>query len=104
MSFDIRYLPLAEDDIDRLAGYLTWFYPHTAQRVLGEMEERLAQLRDFPEMCEEYQPDSFFRKLVVDDYVLFYHVNDVLHTVDVYRVLRGSWNLKHYLSNTAHGE
>lgn len=43
MAYKLLYLPLAAEDIERLAGYLSRFYPHTAGRVLGELETKLAR-------------------------------------------------------------
>ena len=98
MSYEIRYLPLAEDDLDTLTSYLSRFYPGTSVRVLSEMESRIAHLREHPLMCEEYANDPFYRRLVVLDYLVFYHVNEHDETVDIHRVLRGAMDIgKHLL-------
>ena len=93
MAYELRYLPLALEDIDALAAYLSRFYPGTAGRVLGEMEQRIASLRRHPRIGEEYAPDPFYRRLVVAEYLVFYHLDEAARTVDIHRVLRGSWNL-----------
>jgi len=48
MNYDIRYLPLAEEDLDALAAYLLRFYPGTASRVLNEIDKRISYLREHP--------------------------------------------------------
>jgi len=35
--------------------------------------------------------------LVVDQYLVFYRVNDGNKIVEIHRVLRGAWNLPQYL-------
>lgn len=97
MSYEIRYLPLADEDIEALAAYLSRFYPSTAGRVLGEMEKQLASLQEHPRMCEEYADDPFYRRMVVSEYLVFYHVNEQNKTVDIHRVLRGTWNIEKHL-------
>ena len=98
MNYEIRYLPLAEGDLDALTSYLSRFYPGTADRVLGEMERRIAQLREHPFMCEEYANNPFYHRLVVLDYLVFYHVNEQDETVDIHRVLRGAMDIGKHLS------
>lgn len=97
MNYKIRYLPMADEDIEVLADYLSRFYHSTADQVLGEMEQRLNRLQDHPLMCEVYADDSFYRRMVVSDYLVFYHVNEQNRTVDIHRVLRGSWDIKNHL-------
>ena len=72
MTYKIKYLPLAVQDLNDIARYLSGFYPQTARRVLKEMR-------------------------VADQYLVFYHVNENIKVVEIHRVLRGSWNLPQYL-------
>ena len=75
MRYEIRYLPLACLDLDGIAEYLRCFYPDTASRVLHSIEEKLKALEQMPEMYEEYPKNPFYRRMVVEKYLVFYHVN-----------------------------
>lgn len=97
MTYKIRYLPLAVQDLQDIARYLSGFYPKTARRVLRDLREKIAKLGDTPRMCEVYRPDPAYRRLVVDQYLVFYRVNEEAGAVEIHRVLRGSWNLPQYL-------
>ena len=97
MAYKISYLPLAVQDLTDIAQYLSGFYPKTAPRVLREIRERIERLSTTPNMCEEYEHDTSYRKLVADKYLVFYRVQDVQQIVEIHRVLRGSWNLPQYL-------
>lgn len=97
MGFELRYLPLALQDIDDAAQYLSQFYPGTASKVLRKMQQQLAQLAEYPELYEVYEQDGFYRKMPVSQYAVFYHVNVHEKTVDIHRVLRATWNFPHYL-------
>ena len=48
-------------------------------------------------MCEIYPLDPVYRQMVVEQYLVFYQVNDYVRTVEIHRILRGSWNLPQYL-------
>ena len=74
MTYKIKYLPLAVQDLNDIARYLSGFYPQTARRVLKEMREKITKLGDTPRMCEVYALDPTYRKLVADQYLVFYHV------------------------------
>ena len=84
-------------DLNDIARYLSGFYPKTASRVLKELREKITKLGDTPKMCGIYRLDPAYRRMVVDQYLVFYRVNDEIKTVEVHRVLRGAWNLPQYL-------
>ena len=41
MTYKIKYLPLAVQDLNDIARYLSGFYPKTASRVLKELREKI---------------------------------------------------------------
>ena len=97
MDYKIKYLPLAVQDLRDIAQYLSSFYPKTATRVLREIRGKVEKLSATPNMCEEYEHDPSYRKLVADQYLVFYRVQEEQQIVEIHRVLRGSWNLPQYL-------
>ena len=97
MMYKIQYLPLAVQDLNEIARYLSGFYPKTASRVLKELRKNITKLGGTPKMCELYRLDPTYRRMVVDQYLVFYHVNDECKIVEIHRVLRGAWNLPQYL-------
>ena len=97
MTYKIQYLPLAVQDLNEIARYLSGFYPKTASRVLKELREKITKLGDTPKMCALYHLDPTYRKMVVDQHLVFYRVMDETKAVEIHRVLRGTWNLPQYL-------
>ena len=69
MTYKIKYLPLAVQDLNEIARYLSGFYPKTSSRVLKELREKIAKLGDTPKMCEIYRLDPAYRRMVVDQSV-----------------------------------
>lgn len=64
MTYKIKYLPLAVQDLNDIARYLSGFYPKTASRVLKELREKITKLGDTPKMCEVYHLDPAYRRMV----------------------------------------
>jgi plasmid stabilization system protein ParE len=93
MAYSIEYLPEAIEDIDAALAYLSRFYPSTAVSFYHTLERRISQLAAHPYMAEQWEFDHAFRKLLVDDYLVFYMVYDDTNTVEIHRVLRASWNI-----------
>ncbi len=97
MKYKIRYLPLAIGDLDDIAEYLSKFYKNTLKKTMQKMEKEISMLSDFPYKNEVYEGNSFYRKLSLGNYNVFYHVNETNQSVDIHRVLRSSWNLQKYV-------
>lgn len=97
MSYDIRYLPLAAEDIHSLAEYLSRFYPSTAGRVLSEIEQAIAGLKQHPRMYQHYNHDHFYRRMVAGGYLVFYHIEEQNQSIDIHRVLPGGWDISKML-------
>lgn len=98
MSYKIRYLPLAAEDLDRMAEYLGRFYPQTAGNMLWDIEKKLEGLAQMPEMYEEYPENPFYRRMVIGKYLVFYHVDQENSRVNIYRVIRGTWDIEKEIS------
>ena len=96
MGYEIEYLPLAVSDLENIVGYLVQFYPGTTRCVMKELNQAISRLADNPRMCEEYSDDPFFRKPVVNKYLVFYSIQEKSHIVEISRILRASWNMPQY--------
>lgn len=94
MAYNIEYMPESFDDIDDALTYLSSFYPNTAASFSRTLEHRINQLADQPYIAELWEHDQDFRKLIVGDYLVFYMVYDDKNTVEIHRVLRGTWNIR----------
>lgn len=98
MGYEIWYLPLAHEDIQEIDGYLSGFYASTAPRVMKELHSAISKLAEMPRLHEKYHADPYYRKVVVDCYLVFYHVDDKKRRVEIHRVLHGARNIKHFLA------
>jgi plasmid stabilization system protein ParE len=86
MKYEVFFLPDAEDDIDDIEVYLSQFYEETVRSFVDELKAKVATLEDFPHKYQEYEEDPFFRKVLVNQYLLFYSVDDKRKQVIVHRI------------------
>ena len=95
--YKLRYLPLAQKDLESITDYITDTLkaPQAALDFVDVVEKGLYRLREHPYSCRLYQPikpvDPEYRVLRVKNYLVFYVVLD--DTVEVHRVVYGRRNL-----------
>lgn len=95
-NFQIRFTPLAYEDLDEIDTYIsvTLVNPQAAERLLEEMENSINQLIQFPyigsEVDDPYLARKGYRKLVVENYLVFHLVDSDQKQVVIMRVLYGA--------------
>ena len=95
-DYRIRYTPLAYEDLDGIDTYISTglLNPQAAMNLLCEMEESVNHLKQFPfigsEPEDSYLASKGYRKLVVQNYLVFYLVDRVQKEVIIMRVMYGA--------------
>lgn len=95
-NFQIRFTPLAYEDLDEIDTYIsvTLVNPQAAERLLEEMENSINQLIQFPyigtKADDPYLARKGYRKLVVENYLVFHLVDSDQKQVVIMRVLYGA--------------
>ena len=97
MKYTIRFSPFAKEDKKEIQTYLSRFYPGTPRRFAALLKEHITNLKNNPYLYPEYLENTCFRHVSVGNYVVFYKVNDAEKQIDIYRILRASWDLPKYL-------
>ena len=96
-SENIRYLPIAEDDLAEIVDYLLEYSTSAANAFIDELENLEAQLSAFPEAAPLVRNKSLrhkgYRMAVIGEYLLFYILRD--ECVYVMRIIHTKRN---YLS------
>jgi len=54
-------------------------------------------LKDNPYIYPEYSENINYRRMFVGNYIVFYKVNDEEKQIDIYRILRATWDLPKYI-------
>jgi len=96
--YDLRILPLFEDDLDEIVDYVTYRLknPIAAERLIDDVEAAIEERRSCAEAFEPY-PSSRDRlhpyyRIQIWNFTIFYVVID--GTMEVRRILYSRSNLK----------
>ena len=97
MKYPVRFSPFAKEDKADIKAYLSKFYPETPRRFTALLKEQIDYLKDNPYMYPEYPENTNYRHMSVGNYIVFYKVNETEKQIDIYRILRASWDLPKYI-------
>ena len=96
MKYKVEYLSIADRDVQAMSDALADF-PNKAKRIFREMEKKLILLEDMPYMWPEYQLKPEYRRMILEDHLLFYTVDDTEQRVKVYRILYDKMDIPRHL-------
>jgi len=94
----IVMLPRAVQDLEDIVDYLSQFYTSTAIKQYDRIIEKINDIPPYPNKYEEYgtgQYHNTYRRMVVDDYLVFYAVLD--DVIEIHRILHGKRDIGRYL-------
>ena len=95
-KYNIEYSMEAKQDLIDIKRYIKYNLqePNTAQKLITKIKKEIDSLKDNPEMYSIIDDDIIkrfkIRKLVVDNYIVFYRIND--ENVQIVRVMYGRRN------------
>lgn len=96
--FEIILTPSALNDMRGIYEYITetLLSGTAAENLIDKIEDRILQLEMFPYSCELVQDEALrtkgYRKLIIDNYIVFYKVEDIEGQVVIMRILYGAQN------------
>lgn len=102
-NYTIKMTPKAADDLDNIYRYISeeLFATSAATNILERIEKEIMRLREFPFSCncvaDEYLKNKGYRKLVVDNYIVFYLIEEEKKQVIIMRVLYGKQKYENLL-------
>ena len=96
MKYSICYSQLAKDDKKEIKAYLSKFYPETPRRFTTSLKKHIANLKDNPYIYPIYFENTEIRRMIVGNYVVFFEIFESEKKIELYRILRASWNLPEY--------
>ena len=87
MSFKAKFLENAESDLSCIEDYLSQYYASSFREFFNKLKEKVLLLERMPYMCPVYEDDRFFRRMIINDYLLFYSVDEKRNLVIVHRII-----------------
>lgn len=97
MKYKSVYLPLANRDIIRIDKALSE-YPEKATRIFKEIEKKVTDLENMPYIWPVYQAKPDYRRMVLEDHLLFYKVDEDDHKIRIYRILYNRMDVSKHLN------
>ncbi len=102
-NFQLRFTPKAKSDLDSIFKYISedCDTEDTAMVLMNKIETNIMRLKEFPFSCT-YVSDHFlklkgYRKLVVENYIVFFLVDEREKQVIIARVLYGRQNYQDFI-------
>ena len=101
--FNIEYAPAVHFDLDETAEYITntLCAPQAAQNLLSKIRKNIENLKTFPFsgtlVDNEESTSVAVRWVRVENYMIFYTVNEAEECVYILRILYGSSNYQNML-------
>ena len=96
-EYNVKLLRIAEDDLNEIVVYIASDRPSAAEDIANKIEKNVSLLSKQPSLGripkEEELARLGYRYLVVENYLIFYKIED--RTVYVHRILHGA---RDYLS------
>jgi len=99
-NFQIEYAPAAYDDLDEIFTYIVTELqePDAAIRIIEAIETAILKLSQFPYMYavarDAMLANKGYRMLTVENFAVFYLVNDERQIIGIRRILYGKRNFK----------
>ena len=88
-AYEVHYLGLSKNDIVEIKGFNHRFSKKYQVEIIAKIRDRCASLMYAPYIYPVYEHNPTYRKMVVDDYLVFYKVSEKLQRVSIYRILHG---------------
>jgi len=94
MKYEIIYLQTVWDDINEIKINLSQYYPSTYKIFFTKLERHIKRLEDNPDIGQEWLYLKPFRRLIVDNYLVFYIIDKAKRIIEIHHVLHGARDLK----------
>jgi len=102
-NYSLKFTPKAYDDLDEIYNYISTklFSEIAAQSLMDKIESKIMRLAEFPFLCgfvlDEPLKNRGYRKLIVENYIVFYLLNEIEKHVVIMRILYGATNYQNVL-------
>lgn len=94
-KYNIEITEPAENDLFEIKRYISEdrLEPSVAERIIDKIAEGIFELEEMPLRNALVQDERLavdgIRKLIIDNYIVFYFVDEGRHTVTIVRILYG---------------
>jgi len=97
MKYKIKYVPSADRDLVAIYTFLEE-YPQKRLRIFSKLDIALARLASMPKMFPIYDADPQFRRIVIEDYLVFYKLVESEELIEIHRILYAKMDIQKQFS------
>ena len=97
MSYKAVFLPEAKTDSEEIQQYLSLYHESTVRNFFTLLKKRINSLKSNPFIAPLYLERPSYRRLVVEDYLVFYKVDKDKKLIEIHRILHGSKDISRYI-------
>ena len=97
MLFRVEYISTFYDDVIHFESILA-DYPQKAKRIFQKLDKILLDLAKHPMMYPIYEYFPDFRRITIEDYLVFYTVNEKDNIIEIHRLLYGRMDIPKQIS------
>ena len=92
MTYKLEYISTFHMDVLQVIENLEE-HPQKAKRIFSRIDKILSSLVTMPEMYPIYEDFSVFRKITIEDYLVFYIIDKQNGIIEVHRLLYGKMDI-----------
>jgi len=102
-NYSLKFTPKVEEDLDEIYNYISTklFAEGAAVSLMDKIENSIMRLKEFPLSCsyvlDKPLKNRGYRRLIVENYIVFYLVDEVEKQVVIMRVLYGASDYENIL-------
>jgi len=102
-KYSLKFTPKAENDLDEIYNYISnkLFANEAADNLTDKIENSIIRLSKFPFSCgyvlNKPLRNRGYHKLIIDNYIVFYLINEIKKQVIIMRILYGASNYQNIL-------
>ena len=95
-KYNVEYSKESKQDLIEIKQYIKYNLqePETAQRIISKIRNEINNLKYNPKICSIIDDDMIkkleIRKLVVDNYIIFYRIKN--YNIEIVRIMYGRRN------------
>ena len=98
MRYTVRYLETVRRDREAIKAYLSQYSTTAAMRLFEKIRNKMELVKSNPYMHKSYEGRPQFRRMVIEDYLIFYKVIETSKTIEVHHIFHGTRDIEQHLA------
>jgi len=94
MKYRAKYFITAKQDREAIKAYLNQYSTKAYTRLFAKIKRNIEYAKSNPYMYEIYERRPNFRRIVVEDYLVFYKVDESEKLLEVHHILHDKVDLQ----------